>query len=195
MDLPLRQGELTIEWHQTASVHTNHLIIKTNVGYWFFASLILNRKQLMFLFYLQGKNNQGRTAVKTSKTNGLNIRILQMGAHSSCFSWMNGVTTLHQSSLSLHQMETNSENHNWTQCRDQHIKVSPDPMDTSMSELLHPWFKEHHSRADGRIARVRTPGCPLWHALINECINKTRTIAMVMDMLTWKRENFMSSHS
>lgn len=57
-------------------------------------------------------------------------------------------------------MTTITENHNWTQCRDQKIVGSPDPMDAPTSQPLHLRLTEYHRRGrekDCKIQNTRKP--------------------------------------
>lgn len=64
----------------------------------------------------------------------------------------------HYVKISIKQMETITDNHNWTQCRDQGIVESLAPTDTSTPRLLHLWIKEDHGREGRKIVKVRIPG-------------------------------------
>lgn len=69
------------------------------------------------------------------------------------------VTTPHQRSFSLQQVETITENHNCAQYSDQQIVGSPAPRPTSASQLWHLWLWERR-RSRGR--KIRSQSTRKW---------------------------------
>lgn len=54
------------------------------------------------------------------------------------------------------------------------------------------WLKKHHKRDFGKNLKATIPGSGKVSSK-NGCINKIRTIAISMGMLTWKGEIFIGS--
>lgn len=158
----------------------------------FLASFILNRKQFMFLFYphlakaeMQWILQKLMTSTYRNSPNGCSLKPLFLDEWS--------YHPHQRKHLSLQQMESTPENHNWNNAETNTSRWAKTQW-IHLSEPLYLWLKERHRRADGKIVRVRLPECSPWESLIkNEYINKTRTMAVLMDMLTWKGENVMSS--
>lgn len=96
-----------------------------------------------------------------------------------------------QISFSSQQLETSTENHNWTQCRGQQAHRAPSsnrhsyitaPEFTAQGTLWKKDFKSQHNQ------EVSYETISLRHCRIH----KTRTMATLVDKWMWKKENFMS---
>lgn len=95
-----------------------------------------------------------------------------------------------QRSYSLQQMGTITENHNRTQRRDQQITGSQVTMDLSTSQFLNLLtLREHQGRGAERLRQpeYQEISCKIV-SLRNSRINKTKTVALSVKTLTWKKK-------
>jgi hypothetical protein len=66
------------------------------------------------------------------------------------------------------------------------------PMDKSTLQCLHLWLRKYHGRlGEGDMERVRIPGTLRFPVMAVY----TRTMAISMDMLTWKGQHFKWSYA
>lgn len=100
----------------------------------------------------------------------------------------------HQRSISVRQMETITETHNWTQCSAQWNLGSPAPKDASTPQLLHPRLREHHNGGVGDPQSQNTGVYCETVSLRNGCTSQNRTLALSTDMLTQKGKVFVGTH-
>lgn len=77
--------------------------------------------------------------------------------------------------------------------RDQWDPVSTD---ISITQLLHLWLREYLRRANRKTVRDKIPRSLWWNSLSYKWLHKKIAIMTIsVDILMWKEENLMESHS